>query len=438
MDLNKINNYINVLFKRLKNGILQVMGSNVLNKIIAMLSNMIITRLMTKSEYGTWSYVCNIYSYLTLVTGLGLISGALQFGAENKGKEEEFQYYKFCIEAGLIIDTVLLAGFLLGTYFVTFKIEESLPYVRALSFVLLLEYVLNILLIVLRCENRIKEYAKALNINTIMGAVLTCTGALLGLKGLVIARYLSVLVALIYIAFVIRPELQKITHTARIKLSKTVSLWRFSLATGASSAMNCVLYLLDITMIASLIGDSEIIATYRIATLIPNALTFIPTSVVTAIMPQIIYNKDNRDWLKKRIKQTFLGLGALNFVIVGLLVLLANWVILIINGKQYLPAVPALRVLAIGYFVSGTFRSLSVNLLAAKHYVGFNLLISIVSIICDVVFNWLLIQKAGMMGAAYATFLVEFVTALMGFSFLFYVIYIKKEQVENGSKEVDS
>ena len=429
--LSAIRYYAITLFNHLKNGILQVMASNVLNKMIAMFSNMVITRLMTKSDYGIWSYVCNVYSYLTLVTGLGLISGALQFGAENKGRKEEFQYYKFCLEAGLIIDTVLIVVFLIATCFVTFKIEQATPYIRAISAVLFLEYALNIFLNILRCENRIKEYAKALNINTIMSAAFTCTGAIFGVWGLVTARYFSVIVSLMYITAVIKPEMQKIIHTARIAFCKTASLWRFSLTTGASAAMNGILYLLDVTMIATLIGDSEIIATYRIATLIPNALTFIPVSVVTAILPNVIYNKDNRAWLKKRVRQTYFSLAALNFLLVGLLVLFANQVILVINGKQYLSAVPALRVLALGYFVSGTFRTLSVNLLAAKHYVGFNLMISIVSIVCDVVFNWLFIQRTGMMGAAYATFLVEFVTALMGFTFLVYVVYVKKENTEN-------
>ena len=70
---------------------LQMLTANVLNKVVAMVSNMVITRVLTKPEYGIWSYVLNIYSYVGLLTGLGLLSGAFQFGAENRGKEEEFR-----------------------------------------------------------------------------------------------------------------------------------------------------------------------------------------------------------------------------------------------------------------------------------------------------------------------------------------------------------
>ena len=49
------------IWNQLRKGILQMLSANVLNKAVMMLSNMVITRLMTKAEYGLWSYVLNIY-----------------------------------------------------------------------------------------------------------------------------------------------------------------------------------------------------------------------------------------------------------------------------------------------------------------------------------------------------------------------------------------
>ena len=71
-------------WNQLQSGMLQMLTANVLNKVVAMVSNMVITRVLTKPEYGIWSYVLNIYSYVGLLTGLGLLSGAFQFGAENR------------------------------------------------------------------------------------------------------------------------------------------------------------------------------------------------------------------------------------------------------------------------------------------------------------------------------------------------------------------
>ena len=179
------------IYQKLKAGVLKTLTANVINKVISLVSNMIITRLLTPAEYGIWSYALNLYSYLTLVTGGGLISGALQFGAENKGKGKAYNYFKYCIEKGLLIDLVLVitAGIVIG--FRDLPIEGAKPFVLAIFPLLLLEFVVQIVQSILRSQNRIGEYANFLNINSASVAVGTCGGALFGVTGVVIGRYLA-------------------------------------------------------------------------------------------------------------------------------------------------------------------------------------------------------------------------------------------------------
>ena len=102
--------------------------------------------------------------------------------------------------------------------------------------------------------------------------------------------------------------------------------------------------------------------------------------------------------------------------------------ILLISGSNYFDAIPILRVLLIGYFFSGTFRTFSVNLLAAFHRIYYGLFISITSCLADIVFNYFFIIKFGSIGAAYATLLVDIITAVLSF---LYVIYLLKKEVIN-------
>ena len=88
---------------KIKSGLIQVLGANLVNKIVAVLSNMVITRVLSTSDYGTWSYVLNQYTYLSIVSALGLLYGALQFGTEHKGKEKAFTYFRYCLKYGLYI-----------------------------------------------------------------------------------------------------------------------------------------------------------------------------------------------------------------------------------------------------------------------------------------------------------------------------------------------
>ena len=56
--------------------------------------------------------------------------------------------------------------------------------------------------------------------------------------------------------------------------------------------------LLDVTCINHFIGDPAIVATYKVATQIPTALTFIPSSIMVFIFPYFVEHNDNPHCLK--------------------------------------------------------------------------------------------------------------------------------------------
>ena len=395
-------------------------SASVLNNIVGMLGNMIITRILTKPEYGLWSYVLNIYSYMVLITGFGLLTGAFQFAAENRGKEEEFQYYKYCFKTGIIIDTILIFVFLIITFLANFSMSRADAYLRVVAPMLLIEYALNILLTVLRCENRIKEYAKILNINTLLLMAGTCMGAFWGVGGVILGKYIAYSFSLLQAVWRTKSEVKRICCAKKLSWQKTKSLWHYSIFTGTSSALNCLMYLLDVSMVAAMIRNPETVAVYKVATLIPNALTFIPTSVITCVLPNIVLNNKNYPWLRTNIKKIFCGLGMFHFELCGGCSLFAPLLISILSGTQYLSAVSIFRVLILSYFVSGTFRSMSVNTLTALRCVNYGLFISISSAVCNIIFNYIFIQKYGAMGAAYATLGVATVAAILSFGYMNY------------------
>lgn len=425
--IEKIKRRIWTLWGVLRKGIIQMLSATILNKMIQMLSNMAITRLLSKADYGLWSFVLNQYSYLNLVSGFGLLSGAFQFGTENRNKKEEFEYYRFCLKTGLLIDTILLLGALGATFFLDFSIEGAKLYLRAYVPILLLEYTLNLLLTVLRCENRITEYARILNINTIMLAVCTCVGAFWGIWGVIVGKYLAFALSVVQVIVKTRKETKRIKHAEKIKWPQTKALWHYSLFVGASAAMNCLLYLLDVSMIANLIGDPLEVATYKVATLIPTGLSFIPNSVIVAILPNIVYNNQDHTWLRRNVKKAFFCMGLINFCVCAVLYVYAPVIIQLVSGKQYLSAVPAFRILIVEYFFNGTFRSLSTNILAGLRCVNYGLFISTVSAIFDIGLNLCFIRKYGMIGAAYATLGVILITSTMGFGYLVWKVYGKRE-----------
>lgn len=415
---------------QLRKGILQMMSASVLNKVVSLISYVLVTRLLSVQEYGLWSFVQNQYSYLVLISGFGLLSGAFQFGTENRNQKEEFEYYSYCLKNGLLINSVLLLICFILSFWMDFSLEGVQGYLRVYLPILLLEYILNLLLTVLRCENRISEYARILNLNTVLIALGTCVGALWGITGIIVGKYLSYLFSIAQVVKKTRTESKKIKAAQRIRWPQTRSLWHYSLFVGASSAMNCLIHLMDISMIANLIKDPILVAVYKVATTIPVALSFIPNSIVVALLPNIVQNRNNIPWLKKNIKKMFLGMGLFNLVLCCGLYLFAPIVIAVMSGKQYLSAVPIFRILMAGYFFEGTFRLLSTNILAGLRCVNYGLFVSITSAVIDIVFNLMLIPNYEMAGAAYASLGAMVVSALLAFGYLIWMIYGKERKKE--------
>ena len=82
---------MNKILKKLKRtGFFHIFGANVLNKVIAFSSTFILVRLLTKNEYGIFTYAFNIYTMIMLLRGLGLDSAILQLCCE-RYKDYDFQ-----------------------------------------------------------------------------------------------------------------------------------------------------------------------------------------------------------------------------------------------------------------------------------------------------------------------------------------------------------
>ena len=414
------------MIDRLRKGILQVFTANVLNKIFVMVSNMIITRILTKAEYGLWSYVLNVYSYASLITGLGLASGAFLFGVENRDTRKKYDFFRYCLTVGLIINSIISTVFIFGSFVVQHAIDGAGVYIQFYVPVLLLEYTVEILSTMLRCDERIKEYARVMNVNTLLVVAFTCIGAFAGIPGVIAGKYVAAICSVLYLLKLTKKESHLIKSADALSRAEKRDLWHYSLFTGLSSTLNRVLYLIDVSMIATLMKNAVDVANYKVATLIPNSLGFIPSSVIIVIMPNIVANNRNYPWLRKNVKKTYIWLFLLNAFIGIVLITLAPFIIAIISGVQYLDSVAPFRVLVLGYVIAGTFRSLSTNVLAGLRHVGFNLVISVSSGIADIILNYFLIRKHGMMGAAYATLGVEIIASVISMVFIIYVLVKEK------------
>ena len=168
---------------------------------------------------------------------------------------------------------------------------------------------------------------------------------------------------------------------------------------------------IDKIMIGQMQNETEL-GYYSSALAICTLCAFIPEAIITSARTVIFEaKKNNNDYLKK-LKETYSLVFWICFAMSLLTTLLSPYIISIVYGNAYMPAVPVLRLLI--WFVPmsqlGTARSIWIvseeKNKYPKKYAAWGVLINIT-------LNALMIPKWGIIGATVATLITEFVTLLI-------------------------
>ncbi len=279
----------------------------------------------------------------------------------------------------------------------------------------------NIICAVLRSQKRNKEYSILSVVNTLCILCGSVLGALLFREiGLLIGYYLAYTVSVILGVFYF-----KVNFWGKISDFKSYKkeLLSIGLVSMVNNGMIQLLYLLDIFVLGLVSVEETVLASYKVATIIPTALNFIPFSLMIYLYPYFAEHKDDGRWCIDKYKQLIMGLGGMNLMISIVMFIEAKFIIELFFGKQYLDSVIVFRLLSINYFFSGTFRGISGNLLITQRKLKFNTFVTVLSGVVNVIANCLFIPMWGSIGAAIATVLAILVSSVLSTSYLIYTFW---------------
>lgn len=418
--------YKNALQSLINKGFFHIAGSTIINRLITAVTNILIARFLGKYYYGVFGTAYNIYSIFIIFSGLGMFNAILVYCSENRTAEGKKAYYRYGLGSGFIASIFLSVGMFLYAWFAPMSIPEAREYIIQLSVLPLLDYIMQYMLVVFRSQKQNKKYAKYINIASSSYLILGCAGAIYwGVTGTIIGRYISyAIVIVITIPSAYPFFVNKTKDTLKLSKEKIKNLWAYSLKNGLSSALNQILYLIDIALIVALVKNPEVVASYKVAVLIPEGLSFIPSSLMVFLIPIIAEHNQDGSWLRSKIKTIFLYSGIFNMLISIFLIIFAPIIITILWGPEYLDSVACFRILAVNYFVMATFRMPCTNILAVLHKVNFNLWLGIAAGILDIILDYVLINSFGAIGAAVAT--ISTVLFISLFSMPYLISNLKK------------
>lgn len=396
-----------------KNGFIHIFSANLINRIIQFGISVVIARIISKESFGQFSYALNILNFFLLLDGLGVSSGLLQFGSKTKEHSEALSFLKFSLLVGASFNILLALSIFAFTIFFDLPIAGSRRFLQMLSFVPLVTVIFNCFQSFMRAKIMNKQFSILTVFNTVVLFVFTTIwGLLFDVTGLVVARYTAFVLSILLALYLAEEQLNgfKAVHFPKdIRRSFMI----FSVVSMLTNSISQILYLIDTFLIGLMIRSETIVATYKISTLIPFSLFFIPASIMTFAYPYFAKYSDDKMFVKHYYRKLTWGLFALNSVISLLLIAFAPFVIRLVFGSNYLDAVIPFRILSFGYLIAGTFRIPSGNLIASLGKVKVNFYNAVISGIANVILDILLIKYYGAVGAAIATALIFVISSVV-------------------------
>lgn len=417
--------------KLFETGFFHIFGGNVINKIITFTSGVVLVRILTKTEYGRFTHAWNIYSILLILSGFGMESGVLQLASE-KSKDDNYckRVFNFGTRFGLKVNTFIGLLLLATGLFVNFKINGTNQLMVMLCVLPIFQLLIGMSNVYLRVKKRNQEFTRLMVINTALVFVFSVAlSYFLREQGLVVAYYVAAIITVAVCFWGFKVTL--ISKGDSLYADEKSILLRYAFVSMLNNGLSQLLFLLDIFVLGIVDPKETVLASYKIATIIPTALVFIPTSLVIYIYPYFAEHRNDKQWCLSHYKVITICLGLFNLVVSSVLFGFASPIIRIVFGAQYSDSVKVFRILAVNYFFSGTFRTIAGNLLATQRRLKFNLVAAIVTSTCNVVANFFFIQRWGSVGAAVATVLSILVSSIMCTCYLIHVFRnIPEKQVE--------
>lgn len=432
--LNRIKNKLEIARMKLsETGFFHVFGSSTINKVIGFASTWIIVRLISKPEYGVYTSASNIYNFFLLLSGLGISSAVLQLCSESNDIDRRTEIYRYGMRFGLGVNIVLAILIVSVGLWIPLSIDGSNVLLIMMCGLPIAVFIPEMQFLYLRSNLQNKAFSKANTLNSILVMILSCFFAWLWkAPGLIFADYAAHIIIAVYTARKYNAPID--CRKAFLGKNDKKAIFSIAIISMMNNGLGHLMYLLDIFVLGIFAPDSSVIASYKIATNLPTAMSFIPAALMVYLYPYFARHKDDGDWLIGNYKKVVIPFALFNACVTVGLILFSNPIIKILFGAQYLDSVIPFRILSVSFFFSATFRTVSGNLLVTQRKLNFNLIMGVLSSIINTVLNIIMIQKWESNGAAIATLITCMITGLISTAYL--LVTFKKVRLKNkGAKD---
>jgi len=384
-----------------------------IEKTLQLLAPYIIVIYVSQRVYGDFIYAMTIIGLIIPFSGGGLNHSLLYYGSKHDNKRSLFSNI---VISGSILNIIIIAFIILLSPLLTNNRPDSKSYLIILTILLFFQFFHLIKNNYYRINDLNLSYSKNNLIKSFIFLIALILVPIYGIYGLVLAYILAPL----YSTF----KSLKIVRFNDFDFKSNFKYLKYGLNVGIASIVSQLILLSDNLIIGNLIESSDKIAIYKIATIIPLGLFFIPNVFLTTDFVEISKMEKNKKLVISYYKSYLKLFSIITLFLVPAIYLSANFITTLLFGNQYAESGTLMRVLLIGTISVFLLRNPLGFILNAVGQSKINVKVSYIMLVINLLMSISLTIKFGLIGAAYATSLTLF---LGGFLTLYYFIKWTKE-----------
>ena len=409
-------------------GATYILVGSFLTRFLSLLGSIVLVIILTNYELGTVSIMENFYGYVYIFAGLGYSNALIRFILKSNRVEKKKAYFLESIKIGTLFNIALL---LVGTLFFTFiptDINSAYKYMlyiylSALPF----QFIIESCLLTFRAYLYNRAFAIFSVIYSILYVLIKVVMVLFfGVAGVSYSKIVVELLFVLLVFYSVYSLFFKNITSDSINSSEKKELLSYSAQYMLTNGLWLLFLLNDIFMISIITSNSQIVADYKVASTVPAAISIFSTSVGIFISPYFVQNELNKMWVWKNYLKVIKYLGLFLVFIIGVIFALTPMIVKILYGSKYNNVINIMRLLLISNYISAVFRYTTAHLFSSMGKVKFNLGVSIVGVVFQIVINLVLIKHYQAIGAAISSIIVYSLMGLLLFFLFRKEYYIKR------------
>ncbi len=395
-------------------GFFHILVSSTLVKVVSFISVIFLQRFLPKDDYGLLSYVDTIKNYILLINGIGISNATIRYCSGNDSDEKKKTYFLASIIVGIAADFILIIASVIAFAQIEFPYTGANSLLILSSVIPLFIFLYEDISFLLRASLENKKYSTLSFMYSLLMVILQVAMAVLwSLKGVIIARYIALLLSVLLGLYFIR-NLSVIKATTVLPDRQTIfRTIRFGCVMMAGNAASMAMSYNENLIIGQVLHDESVQADYGAASVITIAAQLLLQSLTLFIYPYFVKHINDKQWIWSRFKKIFLLNAAVMIPVHILLFACSKWIILLISGEKYLDAVPIMNMLLIASLGQTVFRGLAGNILVGIGQENFNLVVNIIFTAIHYFLDLWAIRTYGIQGAAIALIVVYTVSGIV-------------------------